>query len=74
MVEVPPPPPPPQKKKKGTEPENYRVGATHFVGEVQDLLTTGMDFSDLGMVKIEAEPVPGFEVSCPVGRMAVDQF
>lgn len=35
---------------------------THTLGELQDLLVAGVEFPELGMVKIEAEhPIPGLE-------------
>lgn len=38
---------------------------THTLGELQDLLTAGVEFSELGMVKTEAEhPVPGLDQLC----------
>lgn len=38
------------------------LATTYIVGEVNGLLTVGMEFPELGMVKIEAEhPVPGVD-------------
>lgn len=38
------------------------LAATHSVGELQELLVVGMESSNLGMPKIEAEhPIPGLD-------------
>lgn len=74
MVEVPPPPPPSTEEEKRYRARKLQSWRHSFCRGSAGSFDHWHDFSDLGMVKIEAEPVPGFEVSCRVGRMAVDQF